>query len=342
MEDSGYMARAAFIMDKFMHTIGLHGKSFIPMLMGMGCNVPAIMATRILESDRDRIRTILLTPLISCSARLPIYVLFAGALFPRQAGTVVFLFNFVFGILAFFIVGFVLKKTLFSGPEYPFVMELPPYRLPTLRSVMIHMWQKSEHYLKKMGGVVLIFSVVLWGLSTFPRDRASAAEFDGRIAGVSSDSTLTQAERHQRVTRLKAEKTSAAVKRTYVGRIGRALEPTVRPLGLDWRAAVALVTGFVAKEMVVSSLGVLYAVGGDADAESQKLRQKIAGNFTPLSGLAFMMVVLLYTPCVVALVTVVRELRSWKWSLFSVAYQVILAWVAAFVVYQGGRLLGLQ
>jgi len=340
MEDTGYMARAAFIMDKFMHSIGLHGKSFVPVLMGMGCTVPAIMAARTLESPRDRIKTILLTPFISCSAKLPTYVLFAGALFPRHAGAVVFLFNFVFGLTAFFGMGFVLHKTLFREEGCPFVMELPPYRIPTLRSVLIHMWQRAEHYLRKMGGVVLVFTALIWWLGNYPRLPASAEE-TAAVAAVKAATGLSAAEKRARIDSLESERCAAAAHQTYISRIGRLVEPAVRPLGFGHEAAVALLAGFAAKEVVVSSLGVLYGTGGHAGAESQALRSRIRERFSPLAGFAFMLFVLLYTPCVVALVTIIRELRNWRWSLFSLVYQVAAAWLAAFVVYQGGRLLGL-
>lgn len=340
LEDTGYMARAAFIMDKVMHSIGLHGKSFVPALMGLGCNVPAIMATRTLESRSDRIKTILLAPLISCSARLPVYVLFAGALFPPKiAGTVVFLFQFVLGTLAFFGMGWIFKKTMFRGDDYPFVMELPPYRLPTMRSVVIHMWHKAKHYLKKMGGVVLLFSVLLWVLSEFPRNHQALESTETAISQIQQNVQMDPQEQKAIVDALKQESSLRHVQQSYIGRLGRSLAPLVEPLGLDWRAAVSLLTGFVAKEVVVSSMGVLYAVG-DSDEESAELRAQIARNFSPLTGLAFMMFVLLYTPCVVALVTMIRELRSFVWSSFAVGYQLVLAWVAAFAVYQIGRLLG--
>lgn len=341
MEDTGYMARAAFIMDKLMHKIGLHGRSFIPMLMGMGCSVPAILAARTLESKEDRTRTILLTPLISCSARLPVYVLFAGAMFPRHAGNVVFLFQFVLGTLAFFFMGFLFKHTLFRGKDHPFVMELPPYRLPTLRSIVIHMWQKAEHYLKKMGGVVLVFSVILWFAGTYPRSQEVETRYQAYRQALLSDRSPDRGAMEEKLIALAAEEKSERMAGTAIGRIGRAFEPVVRPIGSDWRGAVSILTGFVAKEIVVGSMGVLYAVG-EADADSGSLRARIAENFTPLSAIAFMLFILLYTPCIVAFVTIVRELRSWKWSLFSLGYQVLFAWSAAFVVYQGGRLIGLQ
>lgn len=342
MEDTGYMARAAFIMDKIMHKMGLHGKSFVPVIMGLGCNVPAIMATRTLESPKDRIKTILLAPLISCSARLPVYILFAAALFPTQAGNVVFLFQFIFSISAFFLMGVLFKKTILKGEDIPFVMELPPYRLPTLRSVIIHMWHKAEHYLKKMGGVVLVFSIILWFAGAFPKYPEIEKKYDEQIKSVATSALLTDKEKEVKIADLKNAKVSEVMSQTYIGKIGKFFEPLVKPLGFDWRGAVSLVTGFVAKEVVVSSMGVLYAVGEEEDSESTALQGKIAENFTPLSGFAFMMFVLLYTPCIVALVTLIRELKSWKWSIFSIGYQLVLAYVMALVIFQGGRLLGLS
>jgi ferrous iron transport protein B len=341
MEDSGYMARAAFIMDKFMHSIGLHGKSFVPVIMGMGCSVPAIMAARTLESPRDRIKTILLTPLISCSARLPVYVLFAGALFPKHAGAVVFLFNFVFGLAAFFGMGLLFHKTLFRGEDHPFVMELPPYRTPTARSVVIHMWQKAAHYVKKMGGVVLVFTVIVWALGTFPRAHAPIEEYQREVTQIEANESLSTEAKAEAREELAGERDAHLLRATYLARIGGFLEPAVAPLGFEWQEAVSLLTGFVAKEIIVSSMGVMYAVGDNADAESEALRHRIAEHFTPLTGVAFMMFVLLYTPCLVAFVTIIRELHDWRWSLFSLSYQIALAWGVAFLVYQGGRLVGL-
>lgn len=342
MEDTGYMARAAFITDKLMHRIGLHGKSFIPMIMGLGCSVPAIMAARTLESRKDRIKTILLTPLVSCSARLPVFVLFAGALFPHHAANVVFLFQVVFGFGAFILMGFVFKHTLFKKEEdYPFVMELPPYRMPTLQSILIHMWQKTEHYLKKMGGVVLVFSVILWWMGAYPKAPEIESQFDQKIEAAKLVHTVSDDEKSEQIQKLQSQKHAAVMEKTYIGRIGRFIEPVVKPFGSDWRGAVSLVTGFVAKEVVVSSMGVLYAVGDEVDEQSDGLREVLKENFTPLSAFSFMLFVLLYIPCVVALITVIRELKNWKWSLFSVGYQLLLAWTAATVVYQVGKIAGL-
>jgi len=342
MEDTGYMARAAFITDKLMHRIGLHGKSFIPMLMGLGCSVPAIMAARTLESERDRIKTILLTPLISCSARLPVFVLFAGALFPRHAANVVFLFQVVFGFGAFILMGFVFKHTLFQKDEdYPFVMELPPYRLPTMQSILIHMWQKTEHYLKKMGGVVLLFSVVLWWMGAYPKAPDIEKKFDEKIISVQNLLHVSENDRDAEIKKINAEKHAAIMEQTYIGRLGKIIEPVVKPFGSDWRGAVSLVTGIVAKEVVVGSMGVLYAVGDKEHEESEGLREVLRQHFTPLSAFAFMLFVLLYIPCVVAFITVIRELKNWKWSVFSVSYQLLLAWTSATIVYQVGKILGL-
>ena len=342
MEDSGYMARAAFITDKVMHKVGLHGKSFIPMLMGMGCNIPAIMAARTLESETDRRKTILLAPLISCSARLPVYVLFAGALFPKHAGNIVFLFQFVFGTLSFFIMAYIFKKTLFKGDEQPFVMELPPYRLPTFRSVLIHMWQRAEHFLKKMGGVVLVFSIILWVLSNYPVNSEIEESYNVKIDSVKISTELSSEQKESKIGVLESEMRLEQLKYTGIGRIVMTLEPFFRPLGFKWRESVSLLTGFVAKEVIVSSMGVLYLADNSELDRDQRLKTAITDHFTPLKGFAFMLFVLLYTPCVVALITVIRELKSVKWSIFSVVYQIALAWIVTFAVYQGGKLIGLQ
>ena len=346
LEDTGYMARAAFIMDKIMHKMGLHGKSFIPMVMGLGCNVPAIMAARTLESRKDRVLTILIAPLISCQARLPIYVLFAGALFPSMAGNIVFGMH-VLSFFFAFTVGFLFRKTLFRGEEHPFVMELPPYRLPTVKSVFIHMWEKAKHYLQKMGGVVLVFSVVLWVMQSYPKNEALDKEYtpkflalNERIQAVPSKDTALRRRLQKERETLRREKEMRFTRTTFLGVMGRGIEPLLRPAGMDWRMGVSLLTGFVAKEVVVSSMGVLYHVGQEADETSRTLRNQIRRHYTPLQGLSFMLFVLLYTPCLVAFVTLVREIRSSKWSIFSLAYQLILAWSVAFIVYRVGRMMG--
>jgi ferrous iron transport protein B len=344
LEDTGYMARIAFIMDKLMHRIGLHGKSFIPLIMGIGCNVPAIMAARTLESNKDRILTILIAPLITCSARLPVYILFAGAFFPKSAGNIIFLLYFFSFFFAFFM-GLLFKKTLFRGEEYPFVMELPPYRVPTAKSALIHMWEKAKHYLQKMGGVVLIFSIIIWFLSNFPLQPDIEAEWSERIDAVRQELELAKTEEQQTELRQELESLQAAqhseiMQGTYIGYAGRFIQPALEPLGFDWRMGVSLITGFVAKEVVVSTLGVLFTVGEEASEESAELQNALRRAYTPLTALAFLFFVMLYTPCIVAFVTVVRELNSWRWSLFSLFYQIALAWIIAFVVRWGGIFLG--
>jgi len=350
-EDTGYMSRCAFLMDRIMHLIGLHGKSFIPMLMGFGCNVPAIMAARTLESEKDRILTILITPFMSCSARLPVYIVLAGTFFAGHAGSVIFAI-YLLGIVMSILTGRLFRSTLLRGADAPFVMELPPYRVPMLKSLMIHMWDRSKMFLKKMGGVILVGSVVVWTLSAFPRTvsydtdyaaakREAIAAFNARIEAAApdhrqrlealKDESLAELERRQRFE--KAEK-------SYMGMIGKTIAPVFAPLGIDWRASVALLTGFVAKEIVVSTMGVLYAVGdrSEGDVLQQALQES---GMTPLSAFALMTFVLLYVPCIATVTTIRQETGSNGWMLFSVVYSTGLAWLAAFVIYQGGRLLGL-
>jgi ferrous iron transport protein B len=302
LEDSGYMARVAFIMDRLMHGIGLHGKSFLPMLLGFGCNVPAIMGTRILENQSDRILTILINPLMSCSARLPIYAIFAVAFFPHYQGTVVFSMYFL-GILLAIGMGLLFKRVFFPGESAPFIMELPPYRMPTLKSMLLHTWDRGKMFIKKMGGIILMVSIIIWFLGTFPWG----------VAFASAES--------------------------YIGTIGRVFAPIFAPLGFGtWQAAVSLVCGLLAKEVVVSTLSILY-VGGSGVTEAA-LARTLQGVFTPLTAYAFMAFSLIYTSCVATIATVRRESNSWAWTAFSVSYQFILAWLIALIVFQGGRLLG--
>ena len=339
LEDSGYMARAAFLMDRLMHYMGLQGKSFIPMIMGFGCTVPAIMTTRTLESPRDRILTILLLPLMSCSARLPVYILFAGAFFGANAGNIIFLI-YLIGIVAAIISGQLFKRTILRSEDIPFVMELPPYRWPTTMSVLIHMWERTKIYLKKMGGVILIASIILWALGYFPRRDEYSQDYDTQIAVLSEDGTD---DADARISELEGLKTAEDLEYTMIGRMGIVVGPFVAPMGFSWQMGVALITGFVAKEVVVSSLGVLYQLGAEHDEQSENLitaLQKPENGITSLSAFAFMIFVLLYTPCIVAAVAIKREVGM-KWTLFSVIFQLVLAWLAAFVIYQGGNLIGL-
>ncbi len=345
-EDTGYMARAAFIMDRIMHTLGLHGKSFIPLLMGFGCNVPAIMAARTLETKRDRLLTILINPLMSCSARLPVYVLMAGAFFPKTAGNVIFGI-YLLGVVLAIVVGQVFSHTIFKGQSAPFVLELPPYRLPTLKSVLIHMWEKGKVYLQKMGGVVLAFSIVIWFLGAFPRDIQYSVDYQGQIqqlasrikahgAGAAQDE-VSLSHLKNKIKKLKRSMEEERLARSYIGRIGHAIEPFISPLGFDWKLGVSLVTGFVAKEVVVSTMGVLYQTGED-DSASLKKALKESG-IDKATALAFMAFVLIYVPCLVTVATIWRETGSAGWTAFSVSYLMILAWIIAFLIRQACYLL---
>lgn len=303
LEDSGYMARAAFLMDKSMHTLGLHGKSFIPMLMGFGCNVPAVMATRTLDTREDRLLTILINPLMSCTARLPIYILFTGVFFSERGAWVIFSI-YAIGIVLAVASGKMFRRVLFPKSASPFVMELPPYRIPTVRGTVIHVWERASLFLSKAGTVILAASVVIWALGSLPWGRDFGSQG------------------------------------TLVWYVGKALEPLVRPLGMDWKAAVALFFGLGAKEIVVSTLGVLYGFGHHGGGESG-LHNSIASAFTPLSAYTFMVISLIYVPCLATIAAIKRETNSWKWTALSVGYSLALAYAVGFAIYSIGRLAGL-
>jgi ferrous iron transport protein B len=352
-EDTGYMARAAFLMDKVMHLIGLHGKSFIPMLMGFGCNAPAIMATRTLESEKDRILTILINPLMSCSARLPVYILLAGAFFGAKAGNAIFSI-YALGIVLAISVGRLFRSTLLRGKVAPFVMELPPYRVPMFKSLLIHMWDRSKIFLKKIGGVILIGAVIVWFLSAFPRQVQFSRDYEAQIAQISAryGASIAAAqgdlverlvsERDGAISALETLRAREKVERSYIGRLGKVLSPVFAPIGMDWRGSVAVMTGFVAKEIVVSTMGVLYAVGADENEKSEALKMALRkSKMTPLSAYAMMAFVLIYVPCLATVAVIRRETNSWKWTLFSIAYSTTLAWIIAFMIYQGGKAIGL-
>ena len=323
MEDSGYMARAAFIMDRLMHLAGLHGKSFIPLVMGFGCNVPAIMATRTIESRSSRLITILINPFMSCSARLPVFVFLAGTFFPECAGVMLFAI-YLFGCLAAIVTARVLRKFKFGPDETPFVMELPPYRVPTLNATLRHMWERSEQYLRKIGGLVLVAAVVVWFLSYYPHVGPE----------VSAPESVT-------LTNVNVEHTSQA-EYSYLGRIGKLCEPVMKPLGVDWRASVALMSGAVAKEIILSTLSVLYSVD-ESDSGSVALSSLMlsSGDYSRAAALAFMIFILLYFPCIATVATIAREAGGWKWAVFSVVYNTLLAWVLAFAAYNIGMMIGL-
>jgi len=349
-EDTGYMARAAFLMDKIMHLIGLHGKSFIPMLMGFGCNVPAIMAARTLESEKDRILTILITPFMSCSAKLPVYIILAGAFFGTRAGTVISSIYLV-GIMLSILTGRLFRATLLKGADAPFVMELPPYRAPTIKSLLIHMWDRSRVFLRKMGGIILIGSIVVWVLSSFPRNIQYSIDYKKEINKIKSSYSklkskadpsairLLESMEADELSKLRMAQRAERAEKSYMGHLGRAIAPVFSPLGIDWRGGVALLTGFVAKEIVVSTIGILHAVKGEAEPEALKNALSAAG-MTSLSALAMMIFVLLYLPCLATTTAIRRETGSYKWMFLSIGYSTGIAWLAAFMVYQGGKLLG--
>lgn len=313
MEDSGYMARAAFIMDKVMHRIGLHGKSFIPLVMGFGCNVPAILSSRAIESRSSRIITILINPFMSCSARLPVYILMVGTFFAASA-PLVLMGLYVGGIVVAVITARLLRRFLFKKDETPFVMELPPYRMPTMKASLSHTWAKGKQYLKKMGGIILVASVLVWALNYFPLDRDTAPAEDTAAIDPTRDSYLEMA--------------------------GKAINPVMEPLGFHWRASVAALAGVPAKEIVVSTLGVLYT---DDEAVSEaRLGERLEQpdpatgkpDFTQASALAFLVFILLYCPCFATIVAICRETGSPRYGLFSIVYNTLVAWLVAFAVYQ--------
>lgn len=348
MEDTGYMARTAFIMDRAMHKIGLHGKSFIPMLMGFGCNVPAIMATRTLESHKDRIITMLILPLMSCSARLPIYVLLTSAFFARHQGLVM-LSIYAIGILLAAVLSLVLNRIFFHKQDVPFVMELPPYRMPTLKNTAIHMWEKSTQYLSKMGGIILIASVLIWALGYFPQDVDYSTNYDQQVVELQQDQTLTDSQKEEHITIINATKESERLEKSYIGQIGHAMAPVISPLGFDWRIGVSLVTGIAAKEIVVSSMAVLYqsdaTEAGDEGNLTTKLKEQTHASgahvgekvFTPLVAFSLMLFILIYFPCMAVVAAIKREL-GWRWAVFSMTYTTALAWFISFMVYQIGML----
>ncbi len=322
LEDSGYMARAAFIMDRLMHKIGLHGKSFIPMIMGFGCNVPAVMATRTIESPKSRLITMLIIPLMSCAGRMPVYILIAGAFFPRHAGLVL-LGMYALGIVLAILAAKIMSR-FFKDDDLPFVMELPPYRIPTAKSVFRHTWEKGKQYLQKMSGIILICSVAIWFLSYFPNHDAY------------------QSSKEQQ-------------EHSFIGYVGKAMEPVLEPLGFDWRMGVGIVAGVGAKELVVSTLGVMYAddepvatsavtdtsdaVPDEAGSSDTRLQRALVRSVTPPAALAYMVFILLYFPCIATFVAIKNESGGWKWAMITAVYTIVLAWVAAFVTYRLALLL---
>jgi ferrous iron transport protein B len=335
MEDSGYMARAAYLMDRIMRALGLNGRAFVPMLSGFACAVPAIMATRTMERQRDRLLTMMVVPLMTCSARLPVYTLIIATLFPPgsfggwpvQGGLMIgmYLFSTAVALLAAAVLG----RTILKGPRVPLLMELPPYRLPLLRGVLRQMWDRARAFLREAGTVILVCTVVLWALLSFPR---SAVPEPGPEAG------------EEAVAAWQAE----ALEQSFGGQLGHAIEPVIAPLGFDWKVGVGIIGAFAAREVFVATMGLVYGVGADVDEESPSLRERIQADrrpdgtpvYTPLMGLSLMVFFALACQCLSTLAVVKRETRGWRWPAFLFAYMTVLAWVASFCIYQGGRLLG--
>ncbi len=324
MEDSGYMARAAFIMDKLMHRIGLHGKSFIPLIMGFGCTVPSIMATRSIESRTSRLITILINPFMSCSARLPVYVLLVGTFFERHAALVI-LGLYCLGVVVAMVTARLLRKFKFTTDVTPFVMELPPYRIPTLKASLRHTWGKGQQYLKKMGGVILVASIIVWALNYFPiHDR---------------EATVADADDAQLTTAISDDSQIDVHRDSYLEMAGKIVNPVMEPLGFHWRASVAALAGIPAKEIVVSTLGVLYT--GDEEIDDSSLSARLTAvnpatgtaDFSAASALSFMIFILLYCPCIATVAAIVKETNSWKYGAFSVVYNTLLAWLVALAAY---------
>ena len=309
MEDSGYMARAAFIMDKLMHKMGLHGKSFIPLIMGFGCNVPAVMATRTIESRRSRIITMMILPFMSCSARLPIYIMITGTFFSLQYRSWIMLSLYVVGIAMSVVVSKVFSAFVIKGQDTPFVMELPPYRWPTTKAIMRHTWEKGKEYLKKMGGVILVASIIVWALGYFPHN----------------DELTPQQQQEQ----------------SYIGKMGKTVEPLFMPQGFNWKLDVSLIAGVGAKEIVASTIGVLYGLSEEEAEDSSATVDALRNDITPLAAYCFLLFVLLYFPCIATIIAIKHETGSWRWALCAATYTTILAWVVSAAVYQTGTLFGL-
>jgi len=349
MEDSGYMARAAFIMDKLMHKIGLHGKSFIPLIMGFGCNVPAIMATRTLENKNDRLHTMLLIPFMSCSGRLPLYILLISAFFTKHQGGVLFLI-YLTGIFLAILFGVIFKKLFFSKQEAPFVMELPPYRMPTLKNTTLHMWEKGYQYLKKIGTVILLASIIIWALGYFPQKMDYTKNYSALTTQIKSDTNLNDLQKASKLSDIQSSKEEEHMEKSYIGKIGHFIEPVLRPLGFDWKIGICLLSGAAAKEIVVSSMGVLYPSKNNGGKNTQVLKQRLKEQtyttgekkgqliFSPLVALTLMIFILVYFPCIAVIATIKRE-SNWKWASFVMLYTTGLAWILSFSIYQIGSLL---
>ncbi|RLB88875.1 MAG: ferrous iron transport protein B, partial [Deltaproteobacteria bacterium] len=339
LEDSGYMARAAFIMDRLMHKIGLHGKSFIPMLIGFGCSIPAIMATRTLENRRDRLTTMLVIPLMSCGARLPIYALIIPAFFPQAWHAPMLWIIYMIGIALAVLSAKLLRATVLKGESVPFVMELPPYRMPTIKGVLIHMWERGWLFLKKAGTIILGISILLWVATTFPGLPDNAKEHFENERNTVRASILAKKEKAERLSEIDNYEAEAALEYSVAGRVGHALEPVFAPLGFDWKLVTPVIGAIAAKEVFVAQLGIVYSVG-EADEESESLRSKLQASYSPLTGFCIMLFMLVVAPCLATFAIMKSESGSWKWAFYQFGGLTALAWIITAIVYQVGSLLG--
>ncbi len=355
LEDTGYMARAAFLMDRLMSKVGLHGKSFIPMLSSFACAIPGIMATRTIETPKDRLVTILVAPLMSCSARLPVYTLLIAACIPKKKlfgfwgmQGLTMLSMYLLGIVMALLMAWLFKKTILKGETPMLIMELPPYKKPVFKIVLRHMWDRSKIFLRRAGTVILGISILLWFLATYPRSQSIGQDFAAKRQTVQADASLGAPEKEQRLAVLEKEEAGAVLRNSFAGRLGRVLEPVIRPLGFDWQIGIGLIASFAAREVFVSTMSTVYNVGGGREQEAENLAQVLRQQtrpdgsliYTPLTGVTLMVFYVLALQCMSTIAVVRRETNSWKWPAFQWAYMALLAWTLAFVTYQGGRLLG--
>lgn len=346
MEDTGYMPRAVFIMDKLMSKIGLNGKSFIPLLIGFGCNVPAILSSRMIENRKDRLVTMLINPFMSCSARLPVFVLFITAFFASHK-TLVLFFVYFTGILLAVLSAILFKKTLFRGKDIPFIIELPPYRFPSFKVILKQVWFRGKIYIKKVGTTILLASLIIWVLGYFPRNVKYSKNYNYEISLLNKKPSK---ENLIKIRSLELEREAERQEKSYIGQIGKFIQPIFEPLEFDWKMTVSIISGIAAKEVVVGTMAVLNQVQNEEDTNSlaQKLQEQKyntgpkAGHcvFNPLIALTFMLFVLIYFPCIGVVAAIKRESGAWKWALFNIAYTSTLAWFLSFTVINLGKIIG--
>ncbi len=339
LEGTGYMARAAFVADKILHKVGLHGKSFIPMITGFGCSVPAFMSCRTLKNKADRITTMMIIPFMSCGAKLPVYILLIGAFFPvAYAGNILFAV-YLFGIIVAILSAKLIKTTVFKGESEPFVMELPPYRMPTLKAVLIQMWIKAYMYIKKAGTIVLLAAVVIWAAGNFPVSREINKTYAEKTYKIEYDQKLDNKQKENQFKEIENIRLSKQLEYSYAGRIGKFIEPVIRPIGFDWRIGISLVAGLAAKEIVVATMGTIYSLGAENEG-SADLVNKLRNDekYSIATALSLMIFVLLYVPCLAATVVFHKEAGAWKWTWIYIGYSMTVAWVLSFAVYHIAKL----